>query len=259
MSELLKRVIVSLIFIPGLLWILYHGGIVLIGLFFVLASLGFYEYKKMMASINIHIGFHWLVVNALCYNAFVWLRGYDIVIVWALFMIILVSAMLLWNREKSVLPMLSTLFGIIYLGILPALIVRIGIDFYVQKILLALILMIWIVDSVAYFIGMKYGKHRNVIEISPRKSIEGFIAGGLVPFLIVAAYYFIGCYPISMKNMLLVAFAAGVVGQIGDLCESMLKRFCTVKDSSDFIPGHGGVLDRMDSALLAGSFLYCAL
>jgi len=63
----------------------------------------------------------------------------------------------------------------------------------------------------------------------------------------------------DLTLLLLTAFAAGIVGQLGDLAESALKRFCQVKDSSNLIPGHGGVLDRSDSILLAGSFLYCAM
>ncbi|HNU97951.1 MAG TPA: phosphatidate cytidylyltransferase, partial [Candidatus Syntrophosphaera thermopropionivorans] len=113
-------------------------------------------------------------------------------------------------------------------------------------------------DSVAYFIGMKWGRHRGIFPISPKKSIEGFIAGIIAPFIIMIILYFIGIIK-SYQDLILVAVAAGIFGQLGDLVESMIKRFCGVKDSSKLIPGHGGILDRFDSILLAGSFLYCSL
>lgn len=259
MSELGKRIWVSVVFIPLLLWVLYYGALPLVILFLVVSGLGFFEYTKMMANIGIKIGMQWVVFNSLIFLALVFTRSFDMPLMWLVFISVLFSSMLLYSRQKSIQPMLATLFGLIYVGIMPAMIVRIGLDYQVQKILLALILMIWIVDSIAYLIGMKFGKHRNITEISPRKSIEGFVAGAIAPLFIVILSYIIGIKPLSMQNMLLIAVAAGIVGQLGDLCESMLKRFCGVKDSSDFIPGHGGILDRMDSLLLSGSFLYVAL
>jgi phosphatidate cytidylyltransferase len=246
-------------FIPLLLWVLYQGGLPLVILFLIMAVLGFYEYIVMMSAIEVKIGYQWLFMIAFSYLAAVYTRSFDMVIFWGIFITILISTLVLWSKQKSVVPMLATFFGIIYTGILPAMIVRVGLDYSVQKILLALILMIWIVDSVAYFIGMRFGKHRNVTPISPKKSIEGFIAGAITPFILSIALYFGGFRLISLHSMLLISLSAGIVGQLGDLCESMLKRYCGVKDSSNFIPGHGGVLDRLDSALLAGSFLYCAL
>jgi len=259
MSEIKKRVLVAIAGIPALLAILYYGGYSLVALFLTASAIGFYEYRKMMKNVNIQIGFGWVLLNIGIFLSLISFRTYDMVILWLLFIAIVLSSMLLWSRDKSVLPMLATFFGIIYTGFLPALIVRIGLDHSVQKILLALILMIWIVDSVAYFVGMRFGKHRNVTEISPMKSMEGFIAGALVPYVILGLYLLSEMRPISSLNALLICFAAGVVGQLGDLCESMLKRFCGVKDSSGLIPGHGGVLDRMDSLLLAGSFMYVAI
>jgi len=119
--------------------------------------------------------------------------------------------------------------------------------------------MIWFVDSIAYFVGMKIGKHRNITAISPQKSLEGFLAGILAPWLILIILYICKVRIMSFSYLALIAIAAGIIGQIGDLIESMLKRYCKVKNSSNLLPGHGGILDRCDSILFAGSFLYCAL
>ncbi len=259
MSELQKRVMVAVLFLPPLLWILYHGGIPLIALFGLLSILGSYEYITMMNNVKIPISHNWIVLQTLVFAGFVFSNGYDIVIMVFSLLTIATTALIRWEQHKSLTSMFAVLFGVFYTGTLPALMVKISLTYSVQKILLALILMIWIVDSVAYFVGMRYGKHRNIIKVSPQKSLEGFVAGCLAPLFIVVIYYFVGYRPLSMINLSLVAVAAGIVGQVGDLVESMLKRFCNVKDSSNIIPGHGGVLDRMDSALLSGAFLYCAL
>ncbi len=259
MNELTKRILIALIFIPLLLWILYHGALPLVLLFLVFSALGFYEYKTMMTNANISIGWFWIPIHAMLYLAIVYTRSYDVLLLWLVVFVIMLQYLLGWAKNQRIDHAFAILFGMIYTGIFPGLIVRIGLDYSVQKILLALILMIWIVDSVAYFFGMKFGKHRNVTAISPRKSMEGFVAGALVPWVVLAVYYFLGFRPVDMLYMCIIAVASGIIGQLGDLCESMLKRYCGVKDSSGFIPGHGGVLDRMDSVLFAGSFLYCAL
>lgn len=259
MSELGKRLLTAVLTIPLIIWILWVGSFPLIVVFLAVSVLGFWEYISMMKHIKVQIGKQWLPIAAMLYLALTLSRTYDMVIIWLVFISILISSLVLYSREKSVIPMLATHFGLIYTAMLPALIVRIGLDYRAKKILLALILMIWIVDSVAYFIGMRFGKHRNVTEISPKKSIEGFIAGALAPLVICVVYWFLPYRPIDVHVILLIAVAAGLVGQLGDLCESMLKRYCGVKDSSGIIPGHGGILDRVDSVLLAGSFLYCAL
>ncbi|PKN80064.1 MAG: phosphatidate cytidylyltransferase [Candidatus Cloacimonetes bacterium HGW-Cloacimonetes-1] len=259
MSELRKRVMIAVLFLPPLLWILFHGGIPLVALFGFLTIFGSYEYITMMNHAKIAVSYNWIVLQALVFAGFVFSQGYDIVILVFSLLFISTTALVRWEQNKSLTSMFAVVFGLIYTAVFPALMVKISLVYHAQKILLALILMIWIVDSVAYFVGMKYGKHRNVIKVSPQKSLEGFVAGCLAPLFIVVIYYFVGYRPLSMINLALVAVAAGIVGQVGDLVESMLKRFCNVKDSSNIIPGHGGILDRMDSALLSGAFLYCAL
>ncbi|MDD2331324.1 MAG: phosphatidate cytidylyltransferase [Candidatus Cloacimonetes bacterium] len=259
MSELMKRILVAVIFVPVLLFLIYYGGLSLIALFFVFSILGYYEYLAMLRNAKQKISYWWLVLGAGVYFSFVFTRGFDIALVWAVFSILLLSSLFKWSNQASFLGLIFNLFGLLYTSVLPALIVRISIDWKDKKILLALILMIWFVDSVAYFVGMRFGKHRNVTGISPKKSLEGFLAGCVSPIIILTVYHFLEYRPISMLELGIVSVAAGFFGQLGDLGESMLKRYCNVKDSSNFIPGHGGVLDRMDSILLSGSYLYVVL
>lgn len=111
---------------------------------------------------------------------------------------------------------------------------------------------IWACDSVAYFVGRAIGKHKIAPRLSPKKSWEGALAG-----LLGAAAAFAGMaqwlFPqtVSPAEGLLLGTLIGIVGPVGDFAESMLKRDAGIKDSSHLIPGHGGVLDRFDSALFA--------
>jgi phosphatidate cytidylyltransferase len=104
-------------------------------------------------------------------------------------------------------------------------------------------------DSSAYFFGKAYGKHKLYPEVSPKKSWEGAIAGliGAIVSFTLLNYFFIPQFPILYS--LIAGVLIGITGQIGDLAESQLKRDAGIKDSSDLLPGHGGILDRFDSAL----------
>ncbi len=259
MSEIHTRVLVSMVLIPLALFALYYGGLPLVLALYAVASIGSLEYILMMRKAGINISYLWVYLCSLSYLALVYLPGYDLPILWLMMLVMFIEVLFSWNVVSSVTRLFATLFGLVYTALFPALIVRIGFLYANEKILLALILMIWIVDTVAYFIGMKFGRKRNVTAISPRKSLEGFIAGIVAPWVIVIilSLFKVGFLPFTY--LALIAVAAGVFGQLGDLAESMLKRFCEVKDSSNLIPGHGGILDRSDSILLAGSFLYCAL
>ncbi|MDP2172869.1 MAG: phosphatidate cytidylyltransferase [Candidatus Cloacimonadaceae bacterium] len=259
MTELNKRVGVSLFFIPMLLAALFYGGVPLIAMFFLVTLLGGMEFITMLRNPGIRISWIWVIAYCGLYLAMIITRSMDIVLLWAVFFLAMLDGLVSWAKDKSLKRVFAIIFGAVYLGMIPAMIARIGLDYSGEKILFALIIMIWIVDSVAYFVGMRFGKHRNMTEVSPRKSLEGFLAGVFAPMVIVIILYYSGFALISLTKMFLIAFAAGIIGQLGDLAESMLKRFCDVKDSSKLIPGHGGILDRTDSILLAGSFLYCAL
>ncbi len=128
-----------------------------------------------------------------------------------------------------------------------------GIDVLIYMLILSMV-----TDMFAYFIGMKYGRHRLAPEISPKKSIEGAIGGTVVAVIVASVYaYFMGLFGADQSVFVLViVFIIGgtfvsVMAQLGDLVASKLKREHGIKDFSNLFPGHGGVMDRFDSSVFA--------
>lgn len=122
--------------------------------------------------------------------------------------------------------------------------------------LFVIMLIVMTNDSAAYYTGSAFGKHRLYPLVSPKKSIEGAI-GGLVGSLIGTLCAKFTFFPqLTVTDAVVAALVVGVVGQAGDLFESLLKRSFGVKDSGTIIPGHGGVLDRLDSILFAAPITY---
>jgi phosphatidate cytidylyltransferase len=116
--------------------------------------------------------------------------------------------------------------------------------------ILALLITIWVNDTFAYLTGMTFGKHRLFERISPKKSWEGFIGGAIVAIVssLIFAHFFTNLSTIGWLGFTAVVV---VFGTWGDLFESLIKRTLGVKDSGNMIPGHGGILDRFDSTILA--------
>ena len=116
----------------------------------------------------------------------------------------------------------------------------------------AMLASIWICDTAAFFVGRKFGRHKISVKISPNKSWEGAIAGFIAAIAVwlLARVYIGELEEVSLTTAIAMGLIVGILGQVGDFAESMLKRDAGVKDSSTLIPGHGGVLDRIDSILL---------
>ncbi len=124
--------------------------------------------------------------------------------------------------------------------------------------ILFLFAIIWIGDTGAYYGGRSLGKTPLAPSVSPNKTVEGAVSG-LLGSLVGAGLMQIWLLSeVSLVHCLIVALVCGIIGQFGDLAESLLKRNTGVKDSGNLIPGHGGVLDRIDSLLFAGpAFFLC--
>lgn len=137
-----------------------------------------------------------------------------------------------------------------------------GINDYNPKIIIGLFILIWTNDTFAYIVGKSIGKIKLFEKISPKKTIEGFF-GGIV-FAVLAGYliskYYIKAKPeFSDKSILIwtsIAVIVGIMGTIGDLIESKFKRIAGVKDSGSFMPGHGGILDRLDSVIFVAPIIF---
>ncbi len=115
---------------------------------------------------------------------------------------------------------------------------------------------VWISDSFAYYIGKGFGKRKLYISVSPNKTVEGAIGsviGGIISSSILGGILNLN---INFIYLMLIGIIIGSITIIGDLVESMFKRDAKVKDSGSFIPGHGGILDKIDGVLFAGPTLF---
>jgi len=147
----------------------------------------------------------------------------------------------------------------LYCGLLIASLVAVRIRFGVGWVILAFVVT-WANDTFAYFAGQAFGRHKMYERISPNKSWEGF-AGGVVGSVVGALVAWRLLLPVTLtaRSAILVGLGAAVLGPLGDLAESMVKRAAGVKDSGRTIPGHGGLLDRIDALLFVAPWIYvCA-
>jgi phosphatidate cytidylyltransferase len=175
---------------------------------------------------------------------------------------VLLIASFLFRREP--LDRIPRSIGIVvlswlYCGLLVAALVGLRLRFGMGWVILAFVVT-WANDTFAYFAGHLFGKHKLLERISPAKTWEGFAGGvlGSVVGALVTRWLLLGG-ELSVAAAAGIGLGGAVLGPLGDLAESMIKRGAGVKDSSRIIPGHGGLLDRIDALLFVGPWVYvCA-
>ncbi len=137
-----------------------------------------------------------------------------------------------------------------------------GINSYNPKIIIGLFILVWTNDTFAYIVGKSIGKHKLLERVSPKKTIEGFIGGlvfAMIAGILISKYYIQPSSAFAEKSMYIwvaIALIVGIFGTIGDLIESKFKRIAGVKDSGKIMPGHGGILDRLDSVIFVAPIVY---
>jgi phosphatidate cytidylyltransferase len=164
-----------------------------------------------------------------------------------------VAAIALWSRRplSELLPsMANSSAGLVAVALPLSAVVRLdGVEVIGRQLLLFTLVLVWVGDTAAYVVGSKFGKLKMSPQLSPNKTWEG-AAANLVGALLVGVL-FDYWMNISLAHLLAMATIGSVAGQLGDLLESAYKRSVGVKDSGAILPGHGGMLDRIDALLLA--------
>lgn len=279
MKNLAIRTTVAVIFGPLIIWIGYQAGYWLLGLVAVLVTLGLIEFLwaerfrpseplfwfTLLAAETVlgavFVGDHVLQVE----NPAVWYAMVAGMVTTGFF---LVSGMLLATGRDGVRELfwkhVRLLWGVVYIGLLYPVVYLLGAlrtapehyDFSGGDCLLFLFGVLWLGDTAAMGFGKWFGKHKLAPEVSPNKSVEGFLAGLLGGLAIGVLMSFWLFKSLGWTHVLVLAVGCSLFGQLGDLVESMWKRSLGIKDSSAIIPGHGGVLDRFDSLLFAAPFMY---
>jgi phosphatidate cytidylyltransferase len=266
-SENLKRVIVSIIAIPVILVATYLGGYYFLTLVIIISLISFYEFSLIVrnksAYANLLLGE--LIILLFLLNQFKTFVDTNTLII--LSSLLLLMTELFRNKGSAILNLGVTFLGIFYIGIFSTALIALR-EFnsvfsenYINGayLVISIFASIWIGDSAAYYGGTAFGKHKLFTRVSPKKSWEGAILGFIFSVATMILAQVIILEFLSILSALVIGIIIGTIGQIGDLVESLLKRDAIVKDSSSFIPGHGGFFDRFDSILFSAPVIWIYL
>ncbi len=236
------------------------GGLALLGLLAVVLAFVSREYVKILNHKGFYPSLKVIYITEAVLAAIVYFERFDLV---AATLTICAMASFMWvlfvGRQPYIANVATTLFGMVYCGWFPLHLIFFrnlscadydsGLGFVVMMIASVIA-----TDVGCYYVGSKWGKHKLAPTVSPNKTIEGSL-GGVIGAVIMSEIF--GLYlGIGWLWSLIAGLLCTIFAQIGDLCESLLKRDAGVKDSGDTLPGHGGFLDRTDSFALTIPVVY---
>ncbi len=260
----MKRLITGLIFGFTALFAIMAGGLYLVALTLAIVVLASKEYVKVLEIKGFRPSFRIIILSSLIFAALAYFNRFDLVaLAFSACSIMAFMSVLFKGKQPYIANVATTILGFVYcgwfplhllflrdLGSLPVYdgILKTNVTFEGACYSLFLLFAVILTDTFCYYAGCRFGKHKLSKVISPNKTIEGSIGGTLMCMifcLIFGPVIQIPWYHCIILGLLIAGFA-----QIGDLCESMIKRDAGVKDSSNILPGHGGFLDRTDSYIL---------
>jgi len=262
------RVLVAIFGAPLIIFLLLHGKLPFVFLILLINLVAQFEFYQLTEHKNMLPLKIWgLLVTVVITFSFYYfgLKWFWLILLLAFYGVLLLE--LFRNNQSATLNISASAWGMIYPAVFFGFMILIrelpgelGVDYIAGgRWLLLMLITIWICDTAAYFIGKAIGKHKLFPRVSPNKTIEGAVAG--VVFSFITAYIFHLTYirTLSLAQCLTIALIVAIFGQVGDLMESLFKRDAGVKDSSNLLPGHGGMLDRFDAPLFVAPLVYLYL
>lgn len=264
MNNFVKRTLSGILFVALIISSILLSSYTFALVFAIISVLAVREFHILTNSSSVNVNNIIAMFGAalLFTSSYVYASGLMSAIGYSVYGLFVVAVLILELYRKQVSPLNNWAFfimGQVFIALPFSLLPLIAfVDLYQPLILLAVFITIWVNDTGAYLVGVTMGKHRLFERISPKKSWEGFFGGAL--FALLSGYIFSLFIPeITLVQWLIFSEIVVVFGTYGDLIESLLKRTVNVKDSSNLIPGHGGVLDRFDSMVLVAPVIYIYL
>lgn len=262
------RTLVTAVGAPLILYLAWRGGVLFLVLIEIITLLGLKEFyilaERKLAQPSLLLGrIGCIALGLILYFTERQYAGLSV----AILIVLLVMAELFRNNGSPLLNTATALLGVGYVGGLLNFLLLIrqlpnhrAMDYAMGGTwVVMLFVVIWVCDTAAYLFGSRFGKHSLFKRVSPKKTVEGAVAGLAAAVLTAWACHATFVNGLRLQDSLIIGLICGVIGQISDLAESRFKRDAGVKDSSNLIPGHGGVLDRFDSELLVAPIVYVYL
>jgi phosphatidate cytidylyltransferase len=257
-SNLAMRFLTALVFIPLILWLLFWvapvGFVVLVYLACAVAAAELFAMTLPGARV---LQIYGVLATLGILTSIVYLQNFGGVLA-PIIVLLTVVGLLLGLATPEPIDRASEriawlIAGPLYIGGLVATVALLHIREHQGAWVLLSMLLAWMGDTGGYFAGRFFGKHKLYERVSPKKTIEGSIGGlaGSVLGALIAHFWFLPELPLI--GGILLALVGGGLGQAGDLCESLIKRGTGVKDSGSILPGHGGILDRIDALMFTAA------
>ncbi len=258
---LFKRIISAAVGMPLVLAIVYAGDLWFLGLVMLVSLLGMKELYGILKN-RYEVDILYKIISyagvvSLLLNAYYRHGGGAIITLFLIFAFF--TLVLLVKFSNTGLEELTLSFwGIIYVGGLPGFLILLRGNEAGLMFIVSLLAGIWIYDTLAYFTGLKWGRHKISAQLSPKKSIEGAAGGslGVIAAAVITHVFWGANYPLDFTGLLVFGLIITVGAPLGDFFESAVKRKLEVKDTGSIIPGHGGILDRVDSLIFTAPLIY---